>query len=72
MKEYNGHRSWNAWNASMWISNDYDLEITKRQLKDEGMSDTRIIKELSYLVGTRTPDGAKFTQSTIRDFVKGN
>ncbi len=21
MKKYNGHRSWNAWNVSLWISN---------------------------------------------------
>ena len=32
MKEYNGHRSWNAWNVALWLSNEYDLyqEIVDR------------------------------------------
>lgn len=25
MKEYQGHRSWNAWNVSLWICNDEPL-----------------------------------------------
>ena len=24
MKEYNGHRSWNAWNVCLWLHNDPD------------------------------------------------
>ena len=25
LKPYNGHRSWNAWNVALWISNDEPL-----------------------------------------------
>jgi hypothetical protein len=24
-KPYNGHRSWNAWNVSLWLNNDEGL-----------------------------------------------
>ena len=32
-KEYNGHRSWNAWNVALWLSNEYNLyqEIVDRR-----------------------------------------
>ena len=35
-KEYNGHRSWNSWNVSLWFNNDYNLykQIEKSLEKD--------------------------------------
>ena len=34
MKEYNGHRSWNAWNVSLWLGGDaYYYEIASDKIK---------------------------------------
>lgn len=46
-KPYNGHRSWNAWNVSLWIGNDesiYRLAVdclnrAKRKDESEGISE---------------------------------
>ena len=30
MAKYNGYTSWNAWNVSLWINNDYDTYLIAR------------------------------------------
>lgn len=74
MTEYQGHRSWNAWNVSLWIAND---EGTYR-LAAECCKDARNLNHAttlfcsrSGLLGTKTPDGAIYNHRSIRDAIDG-
>ena len=72
MKTYNGHSSWNQWNALLWLGSDEQLENTMRQFKDASLSNTQIFKNLeNLLVGSKTPDGATITSLALRAYIKG-
>ena len=69
MKSYNGHRSWNAWNVSLWINNDEALYTAGRRWVE--MCKGNIGKAAGFLLreigeGTRTPDGAVYNRLAIK------
>lgn len=69
MATYNGHRSWNAWNVSLWINNDEALyrwayDLAKRHGVKKAV---RIMT--NELEGQRTPDGAKYNATCIREAI---
>jgi hypothetical protein len=71
MKEYKGHRSWNAWNVSLWINNDESLynwaiDLCNRFNKDKA---ARLMAKELY--GQSTPDGGKYNRTAIREALKG-
>lgn len=73
MKTYNGHKNWNYWNVSLWISNDYGLyQMAKEYVnKCKGQGGKKaaasLILECLHDAGvTHTPDGAKYTKSSIQ------
>jgi hypothetical protein len=65
MSEYNGHKSWNQWNVSLWINNDetlYERAIwLVRRFGRHGAA-RRMSAEMA---GQRTPDGARFNRLSI-------
>jgi hypothetical protein len=81
MEKYNGHRSWNAWNVSLWISNDEGLYFSvidtfKTKLrKYEGNRAKALrftVREMvSMLSGNKTPDGAKYNPLSVKLAVLG-
>ena len=65
MKEYNGHRSWNAWNVALWLSNEYNLyqEIVDRVRKN-GL--TKAVNMMYRTSGYKTPDGITYNKLCIK------
>jgi len=62
---FNGHRSWNAWNISLWIGNDeklYRLALKCLQQRKTRMAAARLFLTVCP---TRTPDGGKFNLTCV-------
>ena len=69
--KHNGYTSWNAWNVSLWINNDESLyRFAYDLVKQYGRC--RAAKMLaSELDGQKTPDGAKYNVTGIRQALQG-
>lgn len=70
-KPYEGYPSWNSWNVSLWINNDYPLYRTAyNMVQEEGMR--RAITILTrHWKGKRTPDGGVFNRRSIKLALEG-
>jgi hypothetical protein len=65
MQTYNGHRSWNAWNVSLWVNNDeWTYSRAVELVKQYGVNRAawRLLKELP----AKTPDGAQYNHMALR------
>lgn len=70
MKTYSGHRSWNAWNVSLWINNDESLYSQARDLVEQhGVAKAARIL-LRDLAGQSTPDGGKYNFTSIYNAIE--
>lgn len=69
MAAYQGHRSWNAWNVSLWINNDEALYRWALELaREHGIKKAAKIMAQD-LEGQRTPDGARYNVTCIREAI---
>lgn len=73
-KPYQGHESWNAWNVSLWISNEEPLYRAAieaiRKSKGARGATMRFLHE-NGLEGTKTPDGATYSWRSTYLAIKG-
>lgn len=75
MREYNGHRSWNAWNVALWIGNDEGLYQRAVECLEESQHQLRRATRLflSYIGGPqeKTPDGATYNRLSVKLALEG-
>ncbi len=69
-KPYNGHRSWNAWNVSLWINNDEGLYREAVRLAQKHGIEKGARHMAANLAGERTPDGGRYNLTTIREAMR--
>lgn len=72
MKSFNGHRSWNAWNASLWLSNNEVLDkMVNNYINIKEYSINKVFNILKDdLVNSKTPDGATITARALRTYIE--
>lgn len=71
VKRYNGHRSWNAWNVSLWISNDEPLYRRAVELFRKYPTATCAARHFLDELPARTPDGANYNLKCVREALIG-
>ena len=72
MPEYQGHRSWNAWNVSLWIGNDESLYRDALDcIKTTKNRREAARKFMKYMEGEETPDGAKYNFTCVYEALEG-
>ncbi len=71
MTEYNGHRSHAAWNVALWIGNDEGTYNRAKQLLSVCRTKVRAAERLLAELPESTPDGVKYTKTTVLLALRG-
>lgn len=74
MAEYQGYRSWNAWNVSLHIANDSGLYFAAVRVIKDGGTLGSMVRRWRRITGVsskdRTPDGATYNDLCVRLAIK--
>lgn len=70
MPTCNGHKNYNHWNVSLWLTSDEGLyRLMRGYARGSGSLDKaaeRMLDDLREMGVTHTPDGAPYSKTTIR------
>lgn len=71
MTSYNGHRSWNAWNVSLWLGGEEHLYRmcvdVMSKYKRAGLAADFLVR---FVLDHETPDGAKYNKLSVKLFLE--
>ena len=70
MTRYQGHRSWNAWNVALYINTEEPLYRRALELARKHGEAKAAIQLARELQGERTPDGAVYNLTCIREAIR--
>lgn len=75
MATYNGHKNWAHWNVALWIGNDEGLYNAARQhirrARTRAEAAQALLDDLHAAGLTHTPDGARYTVTSLRAAMVG-
>ena len=71
MAQHNGHRSWNAWNVSLWLNNDEGLYNLMLDCIKETKNKRRAAQNMLSLLPSKTPDGANYNVTCVMEAMQG-
>jgi len=76
MKPYNGHKSYDYWNVSLWINNDeglyrHALSLLREEKLPRLEAARRMLDDLHEMDITHTPDGARYNIRRIYHAMEG-
>ena len=72
MAGYNGHRSWNAWNVSLWLNNDeYYYNAMRSCIRTTKNRKEAALKMMEQYLPEETPDGAKYNVTCVIEAMRG-
>ncbi len=67
MAEYQGHRSWNSWNVSLWIANEEYLYRQALECLRVYKTIPRAARRMLELLPDKTPDGANYNLTCVKE-----
>jgi hypothetical protein len=68
---FNGHKNWNQWNVSLWISNDEPLYREAVRLYRKFPTVDCAARHFKAQLPERTPDGGRYSIAAIRAALVG-